>query len=144
VRQLFLGVIIVFATACGLLISLGIVLGYFLLGAGTARAQDGHAQHHDVYKGWLIPDANFPTSCCNEKKDGSGDCYPTTAELRMSANPAIKHRVWWARRDTGQWIEVPDRKILNGEINPDPTGAGAHICESAGIVHCFREPVGGT
>jgi hypothetical protein len=110
----------------------------------TVRAQDrdaAHAEHHDVYKTWMRPDV--PTSsCCNERKvngegDVTGDCYPTDAVL--------KDGHWWARRiDTDIWLEIPDEKIIR-EINPDPTGTRAHLCESiygAGVL-CFVPPFGG-
>lgn len=123
-----------------------------LIGMATApRAQNhdaGHAAHHDVYQTWSIPGTTV--SCCNEKKtvDGvsTGDCYAVQAELRPSADPKLKHRVWWAKLDTGLWVEIPDNRILNNEKNPDPTGVSAHVCVSAfdDAILCFREPVGGT
>lgn len=106
----------------------------------------GHAEHHDVYKTWRIPGTN--ASCCNEKKtvDGNttGDCYQTAAELRPSADPAIKGAVWWARLDTGQWVEIPDNRIIR-EPNPDPTGESGSLCYSdvGDAVLCFRPPVTG-
>lgn len=118
-----------------------------------AFAQDhnhaaGHAKFHDVYQTWSIPGVSPPLSCCDAKKtvDGvtTGHCYPTEAELRPSViHPEIKRPVWWAKLDSGFWIEVPDNRILEKEPNPDPTGVSAHICEMEGSVLCFREPVGG-
>jgi hypothetical protein len=95
---------------------------------------EGHAEHHDVYKTWNRPDMAPGFSCCNEKKDGTGDCYPTTAELRDGH--------WWALRDSGEWIEIPDTKIVR-EINPDDTGSRAHLCEAYGWIFCFVPPFGG-
>lgn len=127
--------------------ALGAVLLVGVAVDSRAQSHDaGHAEHHDVYQTWSIPGTT--TSCCNEKKtvDGvsTGDCYPTVAELRPSVDPKIKHSVWWARLDTGRWVEVPDNRILNNEKNPDPTGGAAHLCEMNESVLCFREPVGGT
>lgn len=99
---------------------------------------EGHAQHHDVYRTWCQPGREKPCpsyySCCNEKKDGVGDCYPTTAELRNDH--------WFALTDEKKWIEIPDEKIVR-EINPDETGSRAHLCEAYGKVLCFVPPFGG-
>jgi hypothetical protein len=113
---------------------------FFAILAGVthkARSQTahdaGHAQHHDVYKEWKQPGTQ--SSCCNEKKtvDGyiTGDCYPTVAEIRAAT--------WWAKRDNGVWVEIPDDRIVR-EMNPDPTGEGAHLCWNYGQVLCFRPP----
>lgn len=95
------------------------------------------ARAHDHYTHWLQP--GTAASCCNEKRtengEVTGDCYPTVAELRKGA--------WWARRDTGQWIEIPDSRVLR-ELNPDETGQAAHLCESNGSVYCFVPPSGGS
>jgi hypothetical protein len=113
----------------------------FAIMAGAARAQDhsaGHAQYHDVYRHWLIN--GTAASCCNAKRTENGvttgDCYPTVAELRNG--------VWWARRDTGEWIEIPESRV-NREVNPDQTGEAAHLCYSDTTlsVLCFVPPFGG-
>jgi hypothetical protein len=59
-------------------------LAALLIGSCVAavRAQsgehgDGHAQMHDIYKGWTPP-GNPQTSCCNaQTAEGHGDCRPT-------------------------------------------------------------------
>jgi hypothetical protein len=110
--------------------------------------QEGHAEHHDVYKGWHMPDSNTP--CCNERTVGpdgkvEGDCYPTDAELRPAGkeNPGIKGNVWWAKRFDGEWIEIPE-KIIIKEKNPDDTGSRAHLCQgdNSSYVLCFVPPTG--
>lgn len=129
----------------------GVVLISLLLLVTGATAQtnhdQGHAEFHDVYRTWMMP--HSPTTpCCDAKKtingETTGDCYPTLAELRPSALAALKGQpVWWALRDNGEWIEVPEDRYIR-ELNPDPTGSRAHICEVDGSVFCFRPPVGGT
>lgn len=94
---------------------------------------------HDHYAHWHIPGTQ--ASCCNEKTtvngETTGDCYPTDAELRDGA--------WWARRDNGQWVEIPERATLR-QINPDETGQKAHLCynDITLTVLCFVPPSGGS
>lgn len=106
-----------------------------------ARAQhQGHDLHHDnAYSKWMQNKPNETLSCCNKKDydKGSGDCYPTEAELRGSG----KDIQWWAKRDTGEWIPIPESKIIR-ERNPDLSGVTAHICEQNGKVLCFVGKVG--
>ena len=102
-----------------------------------ARAQDnGHHLHHaDHYSKWLQP--GTAASCCNgrETKDGqtTGDCYPTTAEVRAGS--------WWAKTDDGRWVIVPEDRIIR-ERNPDVERA--HLCFSYDRVLCFVPPNTGT
>lgn len=109
------------------LIAIGIIVG--------ATLHVRPAKAHDHYTHWKQPGTS--SSCCNEKKtvDGetTGDCYPTVAELRGG--------VWWARLDTGEWVEIPETRILR-EVNPDETGQAAHICFNYGRVLCFVPPTG--
>lgn len=103
---------------------------------GAVLAWRAPVRAHDHYTHWRIPGTN--ASCCNEKRtvDGvtTGDCYPTEAELRKG--------VWWAHRDDGVWVEIPDARILR-EFNPDETGQAAHLCYN-GSVLCFVPPSGGS
>lgn len=105
------------------------------------------ARAHDHYTHWLIP--GTAASCCNEKRtdngEVTGDCYPTEAELRPSAKPDVKGLVWWAKRDTGGWVEIPETRILR-ELNPDETGQAAHLCynDIYDVVLCFVPPAGGS
>ena len=102
-----------------------------------ARAQDeGHHPYHaDYYSKWKQPGTD--ASCCNgkETKSGhvSGDCYPTTAEVRDGH--------WWAKTDDGRWVAVPYDRILR-ERNPDIERA--HLCFNGGRVLCFVPPNTGT
>jgi hypothetical protein len=98
-------------------ISIAAILAVFILAFATApktRAQDnGHHRHHaDHYSKWKQPGTD--TSCCDgrETKGGqiTGDCYPTTAEVRAGS--------WWAKTDDGRWVNVPDDRIIR-ERNPD-------------------------
>lgn len=95
------------------------------------------ARAHDHYTHWLIPGSSV--SCCSEKRSENGvvtgDCYVTVAEVRNGA--------WWARRDTGDWIAIPEKSLIR-ELNPDETGQAAHLCEVGGYVYCFRPPAGGS
>ncbi len=40
--------------------------------------EEGHDANHDVYQHWMMP-GSPGVSCCQEKKNGVGDCYPTPA-----------------------------------------------------------------
>lgn len=130
------------------------ILVFLVILAGVARGQGhehGHAQHHDVYRKWMRPLAPA-IPCCGAKYDAAGklveggDCYPTEAELRPGADgrPA-----WWARRDDGRWLEVPDAVRLR-EVNPDDSGRSAHLCErtekldgrETSTIFCFVPPAG--
>jgi hypothetical protein len=111
--------------------------------------QEGHAQHHDVYKNWKRPE-NKNLSCCNERKVGpngdvQGDCYPTEAMLAPPGdqNVGVDHDVWWALRYDGRWIEIPEERIIR-EHNPDETGSRAHLCQAdySMFVLCFVPPTG--
>jgi hypothetical protein len=121
-------------------IGIAAILAAFILAFATApkaRAQDnGHDLHHaDHYSKWKQPGTD--ASCCNgkETKDGqtTGDCYPTTAEVRAGS--------WWAKTDDGRWVIVPDDRILR-ERNPDVERA--HLCFNYGRVLCFVPPSAGT
>lgn len=110
-----------------------------VLAAILALSYCGAVRAHDHYAHWKMPGTT--SSCCNEKTtvngETTGDCYPTEAELRAGA--------WWARRDNGQWVEIPERAILR-EVNPDETGQKAHLCynDFALTVLCFVPPSGGS
>lgn len=122
-------------------------------GSTVARGQErheGHAEFHDVYVDWLQPPPNETLRCCDAKYDHhnnlikGGDCYATIAEPRPTG-PDGK-LVWWAKRDTGDWVPVPRARIIN-ELNPDETGTRAHLCENfelGGGVLCFLPPTGGS
>lgn len=134
------------ALACAA-VFLAITLGV----SGKARSQDhtGHAEFHDVYREWMMPQRpEMP--CCNARTEVNGavvgDCYPTVAEPRPSAEHPDGPVVWWAKRHDGLWIEINKRYILN-EFNPDETGTRAHLCENfhlGGGVLCFLPPTGGS
>jgi hypothetical protein len=86
--------------------------------------------------------------CCSARREADGetrgDCYPTEAWLAPSALPELKGQVvWWARKADGGVVEIPDNRHVR-EKNPDETGRAAHLCESYGMIHCFKAPVGGT
>lgn len=130
----------------------GILALFILVFATTpkARAQghdEGHAKYHDnAYSTWMKPDKPGE-SCCNMKvmsEDGKyrvkGDCYPTEAILKP--DPETHDLNWWALRDDGKWIPIPDIKVLRRTPNPDESGRSSHLCESYGTIHCFREPSG--
>lgn len=94
----------------------------------------GHAQHHDVYRHWMRPHQPA-TPCCNAKRtdngEVTGDCYPVRAW--------IKDGQWWAMKDDGVAVQIPDDRIIR-QPNPDPTGEAGQLCESYGLIHCFRPP----
>jgi hypothetical protein len=107
-----------------------------------ARSQEhelhqGHAEFHDVYKGWQQP--NGAGGCCNAKyhpetgEPVGGDCYPTEAW--------VINGTWYAFRDDGDVIPVPDDRVIR-KINPDETGTRGHLCWNYGKVLCFVPPTG--
>jgi hypothetical protein len=86
---------------------------------GRARGQDGHAQHHDAYKGLSNPTTGV--SCCND-----GDCRPG-AVWRDDAG-TLRARI------AGREMSVPETALLPGEMNPHrPVGM---ICEKDGHFYC--------
>ena len=113
------------------------LLTFAFVATPRARAQDNspHLHHADYYSKWHQP--GNAASCCNgkERKDGqtTGDCNPTTAEVRAGS--------WWAKTDDGQWVIVPDDRIIR-ERNPDVERA--HLCFNYGRVLCFVPPSTGT
>lgn len=122
------------------LIVLGVLLAIVGLAfmAGRVTAQDhaeGHLKYHPAYSTWKQPGTEL--SCCNAKETANGvtvgDCYPTAFRLTPSG--------WQAQRDTGDWIDIPDSRLLR-EPNPDPSGVTGHLCEGYGIVFCARPPTG--
>jgi hypothetical protein len=97
----------------------------------TAFAQDVH--HHagasqavdEFYSTWFRPD--YPSASCCDKMD----CYATAARMRNGH--------WQARqRETGNWIDVPDKVVEHNREGPD---AAAHVCmqasQEAPYVYCF-------
>lgn len=95
------------------------------LALGGARAQsgqhgDGHAEQHDIYKGWHPP-GNPNTSCCN-----NDDCRPTRAYVDETG----RWRVWNGHR----WLAVPWERVLP----TDHAGDGrSHLCERGEFIYCF-------
>jgi hypothetical protein len=95
-----------------------VALGAF---AKSAMAQDHHHHHpagletllHEkFYSTWFMPDE--PTkSCCNK-----ADCYPTEVKFQDGQ--------WHARRrEDGQFIPVPWKKVERNRDNPDGRN---HVC----------------
>lgn len=93
-----------------------------MCGAPLPAQDHHHPLHRDFYQHWRDP-ANPNISCCNARIEGPdgvevGDCEPTRAEVRNGQ--------WWAWvRQLGQWIVIPDGKILR-ERNPN--SQDAHLC----------------
>lgn len=114
-----------------------------------ARAQgahEGHATFHDVYSKWMRPHQPH-VPCCSARRtiggETTGDCYPTSAEPRPSQKPELKGAVvWWALKADGAWVEIPEDRHVR-YANPDETGDRAHLCESYGMIHCFRQSSAG-
>lgn len=103
-----------------------------ILGAGIeachsrARAQDGHAQHHDWYKHLLTPQGY---QCCDNR-----DCRPVQARPRDDGS--------WEAFFGGRWQPVPPDRVLPDRLNRVPLHA--HICEQDGYVRCFLKGGAGT
>jgi hypothetical protein len=101
-----------------------------LAGAPSGRAQDypGHAQFHNIYRGWVTK--NGFSSCCNgddPAKGIKGDCRPAKAYKDPDDD------LWRVLID-GTWRVVPADKV-----RPYPTPDGnSHVCENEtqGIM-CF-------
>jgi len=93
--------------------------------APPARAQsgahgDGHAEMHDIYKGWHPP--NYPnTSCCN-----GADCRPTRAYVDGEGH--------WRAWNGSAWLVVPQDRVLPNNYAGD---GRSHLCESGGLIFCF-------
>ena len=110
-----------------------ICLAVTLLWSCGALAQsgnhgDGHAQHHDVYKGWA--QSNGFSSCCNGDDPATGakgDCRPVKAYRDPDDD-------LWRALINGQWRVVPPLAV-----RPYPTPDGnSHVCESEGNgIMCF-------
>ena len=93
---------------------------------------DGHAEHHDWYRGLQTPQGY---SCCNADRPGRpGDCRPVQARPRDDGS--------WEAFFGGRWQSVPGERILPDSLNRVPLHA--HICEQDGFVRCFLRGGGGT
>jgi len=97
----------------------------FSFAAHVAFAQsgehgDGHAQMHDTYKGWRLPN-NQGTSCCNDN-----DCRPTRAYVDEEG----RWRVW----NGIMWLVVPWDRVLPADFAHD---GRSHLCEQGGTIYCF-------
>jgi hypothetical protein len=78
------------------------------------------ASAHEPYSEWRVPQTG--TSCCSGL-----DCGPAQA--------SYENGKWWVNI-LGQWLEVPEDRILYDTPNPD---GNAHVCYN-GRVLCFMRP----
>ena len=82
-----------------------------LFAASISQAQDGHAEHHDMYKRWVVP-GTAGSSCCDER-----DCRPVAA---------------WGHGPDGYWFSVDGTTMC--PVNPTAVlrgvqgDGGAHVC----------------
>ena len=68
-----------------------------------------------------------------------GDCRPTEFRPVIEGGKFVG---WKARLDDGTFTgRLPDEKRVK-EKNPDLSGVSGHLCESNGIIYCWREPAG--
>lgn len=81
---------------------------------------DGHAQMHDQYQHWRMPD-HPSVSCCN-----NADCRPTRSYMGEDG--------LWRAWNGHEWLTVPPSKVLPVDHAKD---GRSHLCESAGSVFCF-------
>jgi hypothetical protein len=91
----------------------------------VAKAQsgahgDGHAERHDIYKGWHPPQ-NPNTSCCN-----NADCRPTRAFVDAEGS--------WRAFNGSVWVRIPRDRVLPTNLAGDGRN---HLCEKEGFVYCF-------
>lgn len=135
-----------------------------------------HERYHGYYQHWRQP-IPARTPCCSAttytiegRQHISGDCEPTSAEIRRGRDGKPR---WFAMLpeyardkglgiDGGDWIEIPDAKIINernptaadvtkdGEVLHEGAGEEAHLCwvhqgkgadQSEGVL-CFVPPFG--
>jgi hypothetical protein len=112
-----------------------------------ARADEGHSHehqtahgaYHHLYKGIMRPDVKN-SSCCSEQ-----DCAPAEAKW-----DGVTKR--WTVLKHGEWVDVPQSKIVPRDQVPDGLGAEPHLCApppswsayGKDEVFCFIEPGGGT
>ena len=121
-----------------LLLSVGLAVASWLVAvpwpaaAQSGARGDGHAEHHDWYKGLQTPNGY---SCCNAQVDGNGgDCRPVQARPRDDGS--------WEAFFGGRWQSVPAERILPDRLNRVPLHS--HLCEQDGYVRCFLRGGGGT
>lgn len=86
----------------------------------VALGQDEHAQMHETYKLWRVPN-NPSASCCSNQ-----DCRPTRARVNDNG--------LWEAWNGQRWIVVPRDLTLPPDYAHD---GRSHICEKDGQVYCF-------
>lgn len=119
----------VLTSIIGLLALLFLLCTTNLVKAQSGNHNDGHAEHHDIYKTWKVPNGRG-MSCCNERKekeDGTieGDCRPVRARQDPNGD--------WEAFVDGKWLSIPPDKVLQ-EKHPD---GRSHYCGIADYTFCF-------
>lgn len=110
-----------------------ILAGVLLLIWCAAWGQDGHAQHHDMYKDWKRPDCSSAPfslgscSCCSGD-ERSGDCRPTHGSPRDDGNG------WdvWVGPGRDDYAHALPRTLL-----PRTPDGRCHVCARGFSVLCF-------
>lgn len=122
-------------------LSLGLTATFFAITVAVAAEAEelGHHHYHDSdYRYWKQPGTDV--SCCSDQ-----DCAPVRAELRQGQWFALRRSAWFDAVDEmdraiveqGEWIAVPDEKIIRV---PNPAVESGHLCYSMGKVVCFVPP----
>lgn len=93
--------------------------------ASAAPPLNPNPAFRDFFRGLMRPDTN--SSCCDDT-----DCRFT--EARVGANG------WRARTQAGDWVDIPESKILRGKATP--TGEPILCWLPATGVLCFVPPIG--
>jgi hypothetical protein len=90
----------------------------FALPGPKGQELDGHAQYHDMYRGWT--DKNG-ISCCNNR-----DCRPAEARVRDAGIEVLI---------LGEWVPVPEDKV----IQPPRPDLQSHVCHipNTRTILCF-------
>jgi hypothetical protein len=130
--------------AFAILTTIVVIATLFYTLAASAEAEHSHEHrlahgtYHHLYEGMMRPDVKT-SSCCSEQ-----DCAPTEARWDN-----VRKR--WSALKYGEWVEVPQSKIVARDKVPDGLRAEPHLCapppsKSYGKdeVFCFIEPGGGT
>lgn len=134
-----------FGNALAVVMTLIVVAALFY--SFRARADSGHSHDHQVahgayhqlYQGIMRPDFKNASCCSNQ------DCAPAEAKW-----DSLRKR--WTALKHGEWVDIPQSKIVPRDQVPDELGAEPHLCAPPPTsstyekdeVFCFIEPGGGT
>lgn len=102
---------------------IAVLAGLALTGMGVHAAPPSEGDLH--YSEWFL----------SLKQPGSGVSCCSISDCRMT-DLKIEGQHYWAKDQEGNWLEIPDDKILRIS---NPT-ARAVLCAAGGHVYCFVPP----